>query len=67
MKAIIRFICCLNGVFEPKSPMDSPEYDPMMDISLDSRDIRKSLKRDMAAFGSDFKKATKMAKQLING
>ena len=71
MKSIIRFMRSLNGVFEPKSPLDNPAfadfYASIMDVtSTNSRDIKKSLRNDMAAFGADFKKVTKMAKELYN-
>ena len=66
MKAIIRFIQSTNGVFAPKSPMDNPAfadfYASIFDTSNES--IKRSLRNDMAAFGGDFKKATKMAKEM---
>ena len=72
MKGIIGFLRSLNGVFAPRSPMDNPAFAEMyasimnMDLSLDSRSIKKSLRNDMAAFGSDFKKATATAKEMLN-
>jgi len=71
MKSIIMFFQSLNGVFVPKSPMDNPAfadfYASVMDVkSTNSRDIKRSLRNDMAAFGADFKKVTKMAKELYN-
>jgi hypothetical protein len=51
--------------------MDNPAfadfYASVMDVkSTNSQDIKRSLRNDMAAFGSDFKKATKMAKEMLN-
>ena len=71
MKSIIRFFYSLNGVFAPKSPLDNPAlaemYASIMNISSpDSRDIKKSLRGDMARVGNDFKKATQMAKDMLN-
>jgi len=71
MKSIFNFLISLNGVFAPKSPLDHPVFSEMyssiMDVSsVNSRAIKKSLRNDMAAFGSDFKKATGMAKEMLN-
>jgi len=71
MKSIIRFLRSTNGVFAPKSPMDNPAfadfYASVMDVkSTNSHDIKRSLRGDMAAFGADFKKATRMAKEMLN-
>jgi len=68
---LIKFLISLNGVFAPKSPLDHPVFSDMyssiMDISsVNSRVIKKSIRNDMAAFGSDFKKATGMAKEMLN-
>ena len=71
MKSIISFFRSLNGVFAPKSPLDNPVfadfYASVMDVtSTNSHDIKRSLRNDMAAFGADFKKVTKMAKEMYN-
>ena len=71
MKSIIRFFCSLNGVFAPKSPLDNPAfaefYASIMDeSSTDNKSIKESLRGDMARFGADFKKATAMAKEMLN-
>ena len=73
MKGIISFLRSTNGVFAPQSPMDDPEFAeiyasimkyPFMDTSNES--IKQSLRGDMARFGNDFKKATRMAKEMLN-
>jgi len=71
IKYIIQFFGSLNGVFAPKSPMDNPAFAEMyadiMDISSPNNEsIKKSLRGDMARFGADFKKATAMAKEMLN-
>ena len=66
------FIRSINGAFAPKSLSDNPTFAEMhasvmdMDLSLNNRSIKKSLRNDMAAFGSDFKKATAMAREKLN-
>jgi len=72
MKSIIRFFSSLNGVFLPKSPLDNPVFAEiyasiMENPCLGTEDDRKNLRNDMAMFGADFKKATRMAKEKING
>ena len=71
MNSIIKFIRKTNGVFAPKSPMDDPEFaDIYLSIMenpyLDPRNDRVNLRNDIAMFGSDFKKATMMAKEMLN-
>ena len=68
MKSLIRFMRSTNGVFVPKSPMDDPEFAKMYASIFDTSNesIKRSLRGDMAAFGSDFKKATQMAKEMLN-
>ena len=68
MKSIIRFMRSTNGVFAPKSPMDNPVFAEMYASIFDTSDesIKRSLRNDMVAFGSDFKKATKMAKEMLH-
>ena len=71
METVIKFFRDLNGVFQPRSPYDNPAFAEMyasiMDVrSTNSHDIKKSLRNDMAAFGADFKKVTKMAKEMHN-
>ena len=71
MKSIIRFFYSLNGVFAPKSPLDNPVFAEMYASimekpMLDPADDRKNLRNDMANFGADFKKATAMAKEMLN-
>jgi len=71
MKSIIRFFYSLNGVFAPKSPLDNPAFAEMYasimnNPHLDPENDRKNLRNDMANFGADFKKATLMAKEMLN-
>ena len=71
MNYVLRFLRNTNGVFAPKSPKDDPEfadfYASIINVtSTNSHDIRRSLRNDMAAFGSDFKKVTMMAKEMYN-
>ena len=71
MKSIIRFIRSTNGVFAPKSPMDNPAFAEfyasiMENPYSDPNNDRINLRNDMIRFGSDFKKATKMAKEMLN-
>ena len=71
MKSIFRFFYSTNGVFAPKSPLDNPAfsefYASMMNVSSpDNQSIKNSLRGDMARFGADFKKATAMAKDMLN-
>ena len=71
MKSIIRFMRSLNGVFEPKSPLDNPAFAEfyasiMENPYSDPKNDRINLRNDMVRFGSDFKKATKMAKEMLN-
>jgi len=71
VKSIIRFFCSLNGVFAPKSPLDNPEFAEMyasiMEMSRsDPKNDRINLRNDMVRLGNDFKKATRMAKEMLN-
>ena len=71
MKSIIRFLRSTNGVFAPQSPMDDPEFAEIYASIMkypysDPKNDRINLRNDMVRFGSDFKKATKMAKEMLN-
>ena len=71
MKSIITFMRSLNGVFEPRSPMDNPVFadfyaSVMENPYADPKNDRINLRNDMVRFGADFKKATKMAKEMYN-
>ena len=71
MKGVIEFLRSLNGVFAPRSPMDNPALAEiyasiMKNPYLGADNDRKNLRNDMVNFGSDFKKATAMAKEMLN-
>ena len=71
MNSILRFLRNTNGVFAPKSPKDDPEFaDVYVSIMenpyLDPKNDRINLRNDIVRFGADFKKATRMAKEMLN-
>ena len=71
IKYIIQFFGSLNGVFAPKSPMDNPAFADyyasiMKNPYSDPENDRKNLKGDMERVCGDFKKATAMAKEMLN-
>ena len=71
MNSIITFVRSLNGVFAPKSPLDNPEFAKfyasiMENPYSDPKNDRINLRNDMVRFGGDFKKATRMAKEMLN-
>jgi len=71
MKSIIMFIRSFNGAFEPKSPLDNPAFAEfyasiMENPYSDPKNDKINLRNDMVRFGGDFKKATKIAKEMLN-
>jgi len=49
------------------NPAFAEFYASIMDeSSTDNKSIKESLRGDMARFGADFKKATAMAKEMLN-
>jgi len=71
MISIIAFLRSINGVFVPKSPLDNPVFADiyasiMENPYSDPENDRKNLRNDMVRIGTDFKKATRMAKEMLN-
>ena len=65
------FLRNLNGVFVPKSPLDNSVFADLYSSIMenpysDPRNDKKNLRNDMVRFGADFKRATGMAKEMLN-